>query len=164
MPAACHEPGCVVQVEQLIRDHGKKWKLKEYGYNSRVAEKKGVIVKRVKEFIMSGYSPDMAIAALEKEQAASKMPLSRFIDSIRPGKGKRKPKDAGLPSDGSDLDQPLDMQQCASLSAFARRAALAGCVSVRSACVRLAGNAWTRCCSRSREVVLLQLLLLPSLS
>ncbi|KAK9795902.1 hypothetical protein WJX73_005611 [Symbiochloris irregularis] len=83
-------------VEQLIRDHGKKWKLKEYGYNSRVAEKKGVIVKRIKEFIMSGYTPDMAIAALEKEQSNSKMPLSRFIDSIRPGKGKRKVKDAGM--------------------------------------------------------------------
>ena len=88
----------------MIRDHGKKWKLKEYGYNSRVAEKKGVIVKRIKEFIMSGYTPDMAIAALEKEQAASKMPLSRFIDSIRPGKGKRKAKDTGMSSEGSEID------------------------------------------------------------
>ena len=42
-----------VQVQQLTEDHGKKWKAKEYGYNPRVAEKKGVIIKRIKEYIQA---------------------------------------------------------------------------------------------------------------
>ena len=173
----------MLQVQQLTADHGKKWKAKEFGYNPRVAEKKGVIVKRIKEYIQSyqcdaqqvrqaeyfslgslcryGFhmqgseakaaltltlrlidpgehehvvyrllvckdvipqhtadmlgplvsmasvpsrpttSPDsagkqelvQAIQRLEREQQTSGLPLSRFIDSIRPGKGKRKGRD-----------------------------------------------------------------------
>ena len=43
----------MLQVQQLTADHGKKWKAKEFGYNPRVAEKKGVVVKRIKEYIQS---------------------------------------------------------------------------------------------------------------
>lgn len=41
-------------MQQLNNDHGKKWKTKELGYNPRVAEKKGVIVKKLTEYIEHG--------------------------------------------------------------------------------------------------------------
>ena len=50
-----------------------------------------------------------AIQRLEREQQASGLPLSRFIDSIRPGKGKRKGRDDE--GDEAGEDGPLSGQQ-----------------------------------------------------
>ena len=50
-----------------------------------------------------------AIQRLEREQQGSGLPLSRFIDSIRPGKGKRKGRD-GDDADETGEDGPLSGQ------------------------------------------------------
>ena len=47
-----------------------------------------------------------AIQRLEREQLQSHLPLSRFIDSIRPGKGKRKQREEGGLDDDADDSQP----------------------------------------------------------
>ena len=56
----------MLQVQQLTDDHGKKWKAKEYGYNPRVAEKKGVIVKRIKEYLQT-YQSDAQQVGLPRD-------------------------------------------------------------------------------------------------
>ena len=192
-------------MEQLNQDHGKRWKTKELGYNPRVAEKKSVIVKRVREYVNDGRTPEQvpggapcprpvwsawqgcsagagwvpatpapgvklcagqsqqdgvfsssatcmacctavagritagpvtpvsaqAIERLEREQAESHLPLSRFIDSIRPGKGKRKQREEGSPDD--DTDEAGQVRACSCPRGS------------RTACVYTWGSA---CCSQ----------------